>query len=596
MTVDLAHLHVDWTLDAQPESEPRHRLDALVGDLRDQALEDALAAVDDPGLTCIRVVEVAPVIVRWTASDRDLVSTWATAIGRAVADARDSATAESMVHYPSRVAILLDVVISLLAGDPARRWAWDLAGVGPGAASTSAATRHRVRVAGSGGRQGTTSSRSPEPTAQDVVDAAFALAEEAPHAVPALVVDVARRRLLGAMVDALGGGALAALATRAVGWLSSPAVTGADDTDLPVGAPAATVAAALARLVRERSEVLAAAVSAGLLPGQAPSGTRESPAPPSRLVSESPAPGTGRAPEGRDAGDAAWPGFSSGDDVARVAATLAALAVVEVEPAYAGQPVGRAAAALLRRGGAPPTLTASPPPFRSAESDDATADPPGTRESGGHGAGGDPLESRTVDHGVGHVDPDPPPPPKTLAESVASSAWGGLLFLLWLVAETDLPARVVAEPERFGTGLRRVLHRLGAELMRRAAPEVPPDPRDPALLAFCGLAPGADPPEPPEASPGARVEDSADGWLEDEAGRLVALLSSRLEDPHSAPRTEQRLMLATLRRRSRVRVEQGWVDVELDLDEVSTELRRAGLDLDPGHLPWLGLVVRFRYV
>ena len=42
-------------------------------------------------------------------------------------------------------------------------------------------------------------------------------------------------------------------------------------------------------------------------------------------------------------------------------------------------------------------------------------------------------------------------------------------------------------------------------------------------------------------------------------------------------------------------VEPGWVDVELDLEEVSTAVRRAGLDLDPGYLPWLGVVVRFRY-
>ena len=34
----------------------------------------------------------------------------------------------------------------------------------------------------------------------------------------------------------------------------------------------------------------------------------------------------------------------------------------------------------------------------------------------------------------------------------------------------------------------------------------------------------------------------------------------------------------------------------LALSDVSTELRRAGLDLDPGYLPFLGTVVRFVYV
>jgi hypothetical protein len=32
------------------------------------------------------------------------------------------------------------------------------------------------------------------------------------------------------------------------------------------------------------------------------------------------------------------------------------------------------------------------------------------------------------------------------------------------------------------------------------------------------------------------------------------------------------------------------------VDQVSTVVRRAGLDLDPGYRPWLGVVVRFRYV
>jgi len=39
----------------------------------------------------------------------------------------------------------------------------------------------------------------------------------------------------------------------------------------------------------------------------------------------------------------------------------------------------------------------------------------------------------------------------------------------------------------------------------------------------------------------------------------------------------------------------GWIDVRFSLDEVATEIRRAGLDLDPGYVPWLGVVVRFIY-
>ena len=42
-------------------------------------------------------------------------------------------------------------------------------------------------------------------------------------------------------------------------------------------------------------------------------------------------------------------------------------------------------------------------------------------------------------------------------------------------------------------------------------------------------------------------------------------------------------------------VEPGWIEVRLCLRDISVELRRAALDLDPGYLPWLGLVLRYRY-
>jgi hypothetical protein len=33
----------------------------------------------------------------------------------------------------------------------------------------------------------------------------------------------------------------------------------------------------------------------------------------------------------------------------------------------------------------------------------------------------------------------------------------------------------------------------------------------------------------------------------------------------------------------------------MPLDSVDLDIRRAGLDLDPGWVPWLGVVVRYRY-
>ncbi len=56
------------------------------------------------------------------------------------------------------------------------------------------------------------------------------------------------------------------------------------------------------------------------------------------------------------------------------------------------------------------------------------------------------------------------------------------------------------------------------------------------------------------------------------------------------------LLLSVCRRHAVIQADPGWIDVDLRLDEVSVDVRRAGLDLDPGYLPWLGCVVRFRYV
>ena len=593
MTVELARLHVDWTLDARPGAEPLHRLDALVRDLRDQALEDPLAAVDGPGLTCIRTVEVAPVTVRWTSSDRELLQAWASEIARAVADARAAGPVEAVVHYPNRTALLTEVVLALLTGDLTRSWAWELAGVGRGSGSPTAA-RGRGTTGGAGDRRtvpSPASPASPRPRTRQVVDAALALAEEAPQAVPALVVEAARRGLLGGLVAALGGHGLDDLLSRAgVAWRASPIADAEGGHHPAAGGAGAPVVGALARLVRSRSVILAAATAAGLLPARPPAGASPSGAltrhgAPERPVRQRP----GRRPDDAS-GDRAGGVHPPGDD-AMVATTLAALAVLEVEPAYADRGAGRAAAALLSRGD--DSLTAAttlpPPPWTGHAAGtgvDRTAPSPSDRDTDDDARveNGDPEPPGAAEPG-----PRPTPAPTPVPRPVATTAWGGLLFLLRLVADADLPERVVAEPGRFGTGLRGVLHRLGSELVRRAAPDVgTPDPRDPALLAFCGLPSHADPPERPEA-----VDD---GWIVDEAARLVGLLRERLDDPDARSRPEQRLLLGTLRRRARVRVEPGWMDIELDLDEVTTELRRAGLDLDPGHLPWLGLVVRFGYV
>ena len=138
----------------------------------------------------------------------------------------------------------------------------------------------------------------------------------------------------------------------------------------------------------------------------------------------------------------------------------------------------------------------------------------------------------------------------------APTGWGGLLLLLQVVNE--LPA---AGMHALGTALLTGLL-LGDETL---------DCREPALLAFSGLAPDDDPP-------------AADD-VEEPDTRLVVdrLHTLGLELDH------------VCRRPAAIIADPGWIEVRFSLDDVDVDIRRAGLDLDPGWLPWLGVVVRFTY-
>jgi len=174
---------------------------------------------------------------------------------------------------------------------------------------------------------------------------------------------------------------------------------------------------------------------------------------------------------------------------------------------------------------------------------------------------------------VAHAEPVPGP-----------DAWtdhGGLLFLLPLLPACGV-LKGLEDPATWPGGLRPALHRLALHLQPMPA-------RDPAALAFCGLPPGAEPPSPPLAAE-ADLKASQDAALDDARERVANLLAQRIPDwggPALLPRV--------LQRRARIVADPGWIDVHLSLRDVSLELRRAALDLDPGFVPWLGIVLRFIY-
>lgn len=152
---------------------------------------------------------------------------------------------------------------------------------------------------------------------------------------------------------------------------------------------------------------------------------------------------------------------------------------------------------------------------------------------------------------------------------------GGLLYLVHLVDE-QIEELVGALPER---PLPWVLHTLACGLVPGL------DPHDPAALAFCGLNPEADPPDG-EAPTEAEVI-----LLAHHRAVLVAALALALQA--EAPTEE--VLAQTVARSALILADPGWIEVHLELSAVDVAVRRAGLDLDPGFVPWLGVVLRFVY-
>lgn len=164
---------------------------------------------------------------------------------------------------------------------------------------------------------------------------------------------------------------------------------------------------------------------------------------------------------------------------------------------------------------------------------------------------------------------------------VAQTEWGGLLFLLSLAPAVGLPHVVIADAGLGSRSLRWVLQAVAVRLL-------PLSEDDPALAAFAGLGPAA--PSPWfTGSASTAVERQSVRRLGDRWARAV---TEALGCPDADAAATVRAMSS---RRGSVVFRPGWIEVVLALDEVDVEVRVAGLDLDPGWVPWLGCVLRFRY-
>jgi hypothetical protein len=168
---------------------------------------------------------------------------------------------------------------------------------------------------------------------------------------------------------------------------------------------------------------------------------------------------------------------------------------------------------------------------------------------------------------------------------VTRTGHGGVLYLVNLLPRVGLIETLSGDEQWSRRGLRWVLHHLSVAL---AAME----PDDPGALVFAGLAPGARPPSSLQDPP-TDVERAALDTLSDTITRALRETLGDLSGLDA--RTDRQLLDAVCRRPAQIAAEPGWIEARFSPEDVSLDIRRAGLDRDPEWVPWLGIVLRFVY-
>jgi hypothetical protein len=157
----------------------------------------------------------------------------------------------------------------------------------------------------------------------------------------------------------------------------------------------------------------------------------------------------------------------------------------------------------------------------------------------------------------------------------------GLLFLLSTAVAADIPAGVLDEPALAARTLRWVLYCVATAL------GVPPE--DPAAVAFAGLDPGQQLPWVADTQP-SKLEMLA---IDEVARRWASATAAALGRTDGNPIDV--ITDVAVRRPGMISYSPGWIEARMSVDQIDLDVRRAGLDLDPWWVPWLGTVVRYVY-
>jgi hypothetical protein len=561
------------------QDEPRVRR-LLVG-VTERRLAPALAGLDlPPGEWCVHRLDV-PLLLGDQQADGTVEVAWARALAAAVRAALEHGPDAGVVHYRRPAAALADLLASLAIGNTERLWAWRQLG---------------VLQAG-----------DPDPAGMPVAAALTALRRQPADTMPALVAAgrtagvAALHRLLGPagwnelarlVIASLGGDPALAIppgSSGAAGVRARPSTLPTGPVDGPAGRPAAVPPT----VVPPAATRLAGAIVRRSVLGQAVARSRLRP-----------------------------------DQV--TAWAWAALAAAEVEPALFFRPAARSVLALLAAGYRPDPPTR---PGASAQRADEpeSADLRRLYQDARHGAqsrrpdaadlttrpavAASAAYDQTLDRATHRPDPRPggdtglPAGDATGSESELAPAadrygwptdWAGLPFFLVTAEQAGLPAALLADEVLAGRPLSWTVYQLG----RRLVPVI--DSADPALFALAGLIPAPAPLEQPTPAESDRLAIHAKRWVALTAARLSEHRPSASEggaersDSLSEHRPSASEDLATVAedlaaRPGVVFAEPGWIEIHLALEGVRLDVRRAGLDVDPGWLRWLTAVVSFVY-
>jgi hypothetical protein len=168
-------------------------------------------------------------------------------------------------------------------------------------------------------------------------------------------------------------------------------------------------------------------------------------------------------------------------------------------------------------------------------------------------------------------------------EAGPHTTYAGMLFLLATAAEAGLPDRLLDDPRLVDLPLPWCVHAVGCML-------APVEIDDPAVLALAGLAAPPDRDQEPDGAELEAVADAAAAWRSATVQRV-----RESGGPGAEEQDAEAVFERVVRRSGAVLQQTGWIEVVLDVADTDVVVRRAGLDLDPGWVPWIGAVVRFRY-